>query len=330
MYGITETTVHVTYRPISAMDVASGHGSPIGRPLPDLSAYILDQHLNPVPIGVPGQLYVGGAGVARGYLKRPELTAERFIRNPFSIEPGARLYQTGDLVRYLPDGSMDYLGRVDHQVKIRGFRIELGEVEAVLGRHPAVAQVAAVVAPAATGERRLLAYVVLRAAATAGELRRYLQEQLPAYMVPAAIVALPAFPLTPNGKLDLAALPPPDAVGREEGEIYEPPRSATETTIASVWREVLGVEKVGLTDNFFDLGGHSLLVVRVQQRLRDSLGLQVPIVELFRHPTVGALAGYATRQGEQLSLQKVGDRVAARREARAHQRRSRQQRTGRG
>ncbi|HEX6037441.1 amino acid adenylation domain-containing protein, partial [Longimicrobium sp.] len=255
MYGITETTVHVTYRPLTEADVFGGSGSPIGRAIPDLRLYVLDPARRPVPVGVPGELYVGGAGVARGYLNRPELTAERFVDDPFA--PG-RLYRTGDRVRWLADGTLEYLGRLDEQVKIRGFRIELGEIEARLAEHPEVREAVVLAREDVPGEKRLVAYVVGEAEADA--LRARLRQSLPEYMVPAAFVPLDALPLTANGKLDRKALPAPegDAYARAG---YEAPLGEVEAALAEIWGEVLGLERVGRWDHFFELGGHSLLAI---------------------------------------------------------------------
>jgi amino acid adenylation domain-containing protein len=284
MYGITETTVHVTHRVIRREDVERGSGSPIGRPIPDLSIYVLDERREPVPIGVPGELYVGGAGVARGYLDRPELTAERFLESPFHA--GERLYRTGDQARWMEDGTLEYLGRIDEQVKIRGFRIELGEIEAALLEAVVVAR------EDRPGDRRLVAYVVAvegRSVAP-GELRSHLGETLPDYMVPAAFVPMEAIPLTGNGKVDRKALPVPGVEPRPEGAAYTAPASELEHTIAAVWAEVLDVERVGAHDNFFELGGNSLLLLQVSSRLQAELGGELRMVDLFRYPTVGALA----------------------------------------
>ncbi len=282
MYGITETTVHVTYRPLSREDVFRATGSPIGVRIPDLRLYVLDPARNPLPVGVPGELYVGGGGVARGYLNRPELTAERFTRSPFGE---GRLYRTGDRVRWLADGTLEYLGRLDEQVKIRGFRIEPGEIEGVLRRSPGVADCAVVVREDEPGEKRLVAYVVGEAGAE--ELRAHLRQSLPEYMVPAAFVALDPLPLTPNGKLDRKALPAPEFGTAAEG--YVAPRSKLEELLASVWAEVLGVERVGVRDSFFDLGGHSLLATQVVSRLH-AVKLKVPVRTIFQAPTVEGLA----------------------------------------
>ncbi|HEV2733950.1 MAG TPA: amino acid adenylation domain-containing protein, partial [Longimicrobiaceae bacterium] len=254
MYGITETTVHVTCRPLTREDVDAGSASPIGRPLPDLCVQLLDRHLQPAPVGVPGEMYVGGAGVARGYLNRPELTAQRFLPDPFSAEAGARLYRSGDRARWLASGELEYLGRADQQVKVRGFRIEPGEIEAVLRAH--------------AGER------------------------LPEHMVPGAFVSLEALPLTVNGKLDLRALPAPEA-GRSAVEgVYAAPESGAEEILARVWAEVLRLERVGIHDNFFQLGGDSILAIQVVSRAHRA-GLRLSAKQLFQHQTVAALARVA-------------------------------------
>ncbi|WP_420126423.1 amino acid adenylation domain-containing protein [Longimicrobium sp.] len=283
MYGITETTVHVTYRVLGREDVFGGSGSPIGRAIPDLRLYVLDPARGPVPVGVPGELYVGGAGVARGYLNRPELTAARFVDNPFGE---GRLYRSGDRVRWLADGTLEYLGRLDEQVKIRGFRIELGEIEAALRQAPGVADCTVVVREDAPGDRRLVAYVVGEAEAEA--LRDRLRQGLPEYMVPAAFVSLDALPLTANGKLDRKALPAPegDAYARRS---YEAPLGEIETALAEIWAEVLGLDRVGRRDNFFELGGHSLLAIKLIGRMRRA-GLYMEVRALFTTPVLAELA----------------------------------------
>jgi amino acid adenylation domain-containing protein len=292
MYGITETTVHVTYQVVEATDLRPGMSSLIGVPIPDLQLYVLDAHKSPVPIGVPGELYVGGDGLARGYLNRPELTAERFITNPFSPESGARLYKTGDLARYRPDGTLEYLGRIDQQVKIRGFRIELGEIEAVLGQHPAVQQVVVLVREETPGDKRLVAYIVSRQrlGSPASELRSFLQRQLPEYMLPTTFVLLDALPLTPSGKVDHRALPVPDQTKPELKETFVAPRTPVEKALAGIWVEVLGVGRVGIHDNFFELGGHSLNATQVASRLRAAFQIELPLRCLFETPTVAGLA----------------------------------------
>ncbi|MEV0401886.1 amino acid adenylation domain-containing protein [Actinoallomurus sp. NPDC050550] len=277
LYGPTETTIWSTYAPI---DAAKAARPPIGRPLGNTRVYVLDAALRPVPPGVPGELYIAGAGLARGYLGRPDLTAERFVADPYG--PG-RMYRTGDLARHLPDGRIEYLGRVDHQVKVRGFRIELGEIEAVLTAHDSVSQAVAVVREDRPGDRRVTAYVV--GAVDAGELRKSAGQSLPDYMVPSAIVTLDALPLTPNGKVDRRALPVPDITASSRG-----PRTPVEEVLCGVFAEVLGTVSVGVDDGFFDLGGDSLLATRVVARVRSVLGVELPVRALFETPTVAGLA----------------------------------------
>src|ERR1700722_6429379 len=292
MYGITETTVHVTHKPLQQEEIEGKVPSLIGRPIPDLKIYILDRYRQPVPIGVAGELYIGGAGVARGYLKRAELTAERFLADPFGSAPEGRMYRTGDLARYRSDGNIEFLGRNDFQVKIRGFRIELGEIEARLCEHEDVRE-AVVIARAEEGEdKRLVAYVTLRESGSSSDLaqglRAHLAALLPDYMVPSAFVVLERLPLTANGKLDRKALPAPDekALARQE---YEAPVGEIEIVLARVWSELLHVEHVSRQDNFFELGGDSLLAVRLMSRLRR-LDLATDIRTLFATPTLSALA----------------------------------------
>ncbi|WP_439069624.1 amino acid adenylation domain-containing protein [Serratia nevei] len=291
MYGITETTVHVTYRPLSAQDTAI-ITSPIGSRIPDLRLYLLGADGEPVPMGAIGELYVGGEGVARGYLNRPELTAERFLDDPFNRAPGARMYRTGDLARYLPGGDIEYLGRNDQQVKIRGFRIECGEVEAQLSTDPRVRSVAVDAIDDGDGGKRLVAWVVpapeAERATLATGLRQHLQARLPDYMVPVAYVWLEALPLTGNGKLDKRALPVPqvDAYVREA---YAPPQGEAENLLAAIWRELLGVERVGRYDHFFELGGHSLMAVRLANRVQQA-GWLLPLQALFASPVLHVLA----------------------------------------
>ncbi|HEU0052543.1 MAG TPA: amino acid adenylation domain-containing protein, partial [Longimicrobium sp.] len=283
MYGITETTVHVTYRPLGRDDVFGGSGSPIGRAIPDLRLYVLDPARRPVPIGVPGELYVGGAGVARGYLNRPELTAERFVDDPFA--PG-RLYRTGDRVRWREDGTLEYLGRLDEQVKIRGFRIELGEIEVRLAEHPEVREAVVLAREDVPGDRRLVAYVV--GAVEADALRAHLRQGLPEYMLPSAFVALDRLPLTANGKVDRKALPAPEPASAEDR--YVAPRTPVEEVLAGIWAEVLRLERVGVEESFFDLGGHSLMATRVVSRVRAVFAVELPLRALFEGPTVAELA----------------------------------------
>jgi amino acid adenylation domain-containing protein len=345
-YGPTETTVCATIYRCAADDPLP---PPIGRPLPNFQLYVLDQHAQPVPIGVPGELHVGGVGVARGYLNRPELTAERFIANPFAddrrrtddgrrtaddgrraddrpptTDHGSRttdhlqspcLYKTGDLVRYRPDGNLEFLGRIDHQVKLRGFRIELGEIEAVLRRQPGVQDALVLAAEFAPGDRRLVAYVVdgglgdretgrpgdtergaeddgQRATSNgqrATDFRTALRNELPEYMVPAHYIVLEAWPLAPSGKIDRSALPAPGGAA-DVRQAYVAPRTPTEELLAYMSAELLGVVQVSVEDNFFDLGGHSLLATQFVARIRDALGVELALRSLFEHPTIAALA----------------------------------------
>jgi amino acid adenylation domain-containing protein len=299
VYGPTENTVVTTSEWVRAED-NDGRPPSIGRPIDNVKVYLLDETLQPVPSGVYGELYVGGAGLARGYLNRPELTAERFIPNPFSASPGARMYRTGDRVRYMPDGRLEFAGRLDYQVKIRGHRIELGEIEAVLDKHPSVRESVVVCREEKPGEKHLASYLVLKEESrpTVDELRVYLSEKLPEHMIPSAFVVLEHLPLNANGKVDRQALPASDAVQLSLGVAYVAPATEMERAVAAVWQELLGLERVGIHDNFFDLGGHSLLIVRMRGMLQEILGRDVAVVELFKFPTVSALAQHlAGRQG---------------------------------
>lgn len=288
MYGITETTVHVSYKALDRHAAGLGASSLIGVPIPDLRVYVLDGRLQPVPPGVAGEMYVGGSGLARGYSGRPCLTAERFVADPFG-PPGSRMYRTGDLARRLADGSLDYIGRADQQVKIRGFRIELGEIEAVLSRHPAVVQAAVVLREDKPGDKRLAAYIVPAHGVVPepSELRRHVMGSLPDYMVPSGFTAIAALPLTSNGKLDRKALPAPDISVTAGGR---GPRTPREEVLCDLFAEVLGLPRVSIDDGFFDLGGHSLLAVRLMSGIRDALGVEPGIGLLFESPTVAGLA----------------------------------------
>ncbi|MEO0968652.1 MAG: amino acid adenylation domain-containing protein [Cyanobacteria bacterium J06639_18] len=290
-YGPTEnTTFSVCYRieqvPPGAIAV------PIGRPIANTQAYILDKNLQPVPVGVPGELYLGGDGLALGYLNRPELNREKFINNPFDSSHSQKLYKTGDLVKYLPDGNIEFINRIDNLVKIRGFRIELGEIEAVLQQHPKVCDGVILVREEQPGEKRIVGYVVLHqeGITTVNEIRRFLQEKLPEYMVPSTFVVLESFPLNPNGKLDRRALPAPDTYASNGGEdTYQAPRTPTEELVAAVWLEVLGV-KVGTDINFFEAGGHSLLATQIMSRLQKTFAVELPLQYLFQYPTIAQLS----------------------------------------
>ncbi len=287
LYGPTEDTTYSTFaegRP------ETGLAPQIGRPIANTTLYVLDAAMQPVPIGVPGELYIGGEGLARGYLNRPELTAERFVPHPFSVEPGEKLYRTGDLVRYLPNGEVVFLGRLDDQVKIRGFRIELGEIEAALGKHPQIRDAAVLAREDRPGEKRLVAYVVPRGeeAPAAEDLMSFLRATLPDYLVPRAIVTLAALPLNANGKVDRRALPAPE-FGSDDAAYVEP-RTPTEQKLAAIWREVLEIDRVGAHDNFFLLGGHSLLATRVTARVLGTLGVDVALARVFEAPTLAGLA----------------------------------------
>ncbi|MEG4227988.1 amino acid adenylation domain-containing protein [Microcoleus sp. N9_B2] len=302
-YGPTETTVGVlTYQVEFDKTGCDFETVPLGLPIANTRIYILDSYLQSVPIGVPGELYVGGDNLARGYLNRPELTAEKFIRNPFDTQAKTRLYKTGDLARYLPDGNIEFIGRIDSQVKIRGFRIELGEIEAVLGQHPDIAQAVVVAPEDEMAQKRLVAYLISeqKPAPSSSELRRFLATKLPEYMVPWAFVMLKSLPLTPNGKIDRRSLPEPDEMRPELTENFVAPRTNIEEVLAAIWAEVLKLEKVGIYDNFFELGGHSLLATQVISRVRQAFQVELPLHRLFESATVADFAvAIAQKQVEQ-------------------------------
>ncbi|HEX8359884.1 MAG TPA: amino acid adenylation domain-containing protein, partial [Longimicrobium sp.] len=287
MYGPTETTVAVTA--FACVADEARERVPLGRPTPNTRIYVLDARGEPVPAGVAGELYVGGAQVARGYLNRPALTAERFVPDPFSAVPGARMYRTGDLGRWLADGRLEFVGRNDDQVKVRGFRIELGEIENVLALYPGVREAVMMVREDAPGDRRLVAYHVGAGELAAETLRAHLAERLPEHMVPAAYVRLPELPLTPNGKVDRKALPAPDGASFATRG-YEAPEGDTEEMLAGIWRELLGVERVGRNDHFFELGGHSLLATRLVLRVREEMEVEIALREVFEMPVLSRLA----------------------------------------
>ncbi|HEU4595117.1 MAG TPA: amino acid adenylation domain-containing protein, partial [Pyrinomonadaceae bacterium] len=288
-YGPTEATIYATLYPVPAT-CDQRRRTPVGRPIANTQAYVLDRHLESVPVGVAGELYLGGEGLARGYLNRPALTAEKFIPDPFSGEPGARLYRTGDLARHLPDGELVFVGRRDEQLKVRGFRVEAGEVEAALEAHPLV-RASHVMSRADDAHARLVAYVSAEPGSVlaSGELRRHLKEQLPEYMIPSAFVTLDTLPLTPGGKVDRGRLPAPEGEPSEGADSTEA-RTPTEELVAGIWCEVLGRERVGTRENFFEAGGHSLLATQIVARARAVFGVELPLRALFEHPTVAELS----------------------------------------
>ena len=294
LYGPSEDTTYSTW---TVVERSTERAPSIGRPVHDTRAYILDPSLERLPVGVPGELYLAGAGLARGYLGRPDLTAERFLPDPFAAEPGARVYRTGDLVRLRADGELDYLGRLDHQVKVRGFRIELGEVEAALARQQGVESVVVMAREDVPGDKRLVAYLVAPGGLSAADLRRVLERDLPEPMIPSAFVFLDAFPLTPHGKVDRRALPAPEKSQQENGAIFVAPRTPLEQEVAQIWRDVLGVDRIGVEDTFWDLGGHSLLATRVLSRVEQHFGVDLPLQTLFASPTLG---GFASSVGERV------------------------------
>ncbi|MBN1399758.1 MAG: amino acid adenylation domain-containing protein [Anaerolineae bacterium] len=290
-YGPTETTVTATTYEVPMEPIRELANVPIGRALAHRTLYILDPKGEPAPIGVPGELYIGGSGLAEGYLNQPELTADRFVPDALSVSPGARLYRTGDQACYLPDGTIEFLGRMDYQVKIRGFRIELGEIETALGGHPQVKQAVVQIGEDEAGSKFLVAYLVPRDGATpdTAEIRQFLRERLPEYMLPSALVMMEQMPLTPSGKIDRRRLPAPARVRDGSAESFVAPRTPIEQEVAAVWTEVLGLERIGIHDDFFDLGGHSLLATQLCARLSDTFGLEVPLRSLFEAPTVAGL-----------------------------------------
>jgi acyl-coenzyme A synthetase/AMP-(fatty) acid ligase/acyl carrier protein len=289
LYGPTETTIWS-----SVQHIAAGSGAiSIGRPIANTRMYILDACLRPMPVGATGELYIAGAGVARGYLHRPELAAERFLPDPFSPDPGGRMYRTGDLARYRGDGTIECLGRSDHQVKVRGFRIELGEIEAAMSKHPAVRQVVVADLDDATGGKRLVAYWMPEQnhpVPGIDELRGHLREKLPDYMIPSAFVQMIAFPLTPNGKIDRKSLPAPGADRQDLGRAYAAPQGRDEEILAEIWSQLLGRSPIGANDHFFELGGHSLLATRLVSKIREHLGVTLPLRSVFDFPILAGLA----------------------------------------
>ena len=295
-YGPTETTVGSCVLEVGDSPSPGSATVPIGRPIANTQAYVLDAGLEPLPLGVSGELCIGGAGVARGYVNRPEETGERFVDDPFAANPGARMYRTGDRARYLRDGTIEYLGRLDQQVKIRGFRVEPGEIEATLQRHPAVRQ-AAVVTQGEADDLRLVAYLVASPQPAGAELRSFLSQWLPEYMIPSLVVPMDGLPLTASGKIDRLALPDPALLELQREEEFVPPRNAVEEEIADIWQELLGLESVGVRDDFFALGGHSLLATQMITRIRRRHG-DIPLQALFAASTVEDLAGVVLKAGE--------------------------------
>jgi amino acid adenylation domain-containing protein len=314
VYGPTECTVDATWVRVTG----AARRPTVGRPIPNAEVYVLDKELEPVGVEIAGELSIGGAGVARGYLNRPDRTAERFVPDGLSGKAGARLYRSGDLASYSPDGSINFIGRNDSQVKVRGHRIEMGEIEAVLRQHEKVRDAVVVVREAASADVRLVGYVVAEAGerVDVGELQRMLGGRLPEYMVPSFLVALDELPLTRNGKVDVAALPAPESVLQAPDQNYVPPRNEVEEVITRIWQEALRVGRIGVHDNFFDAGGHSLLMVQVHNKLSEAFGKDVPIVEMFAKPTISALAEYFSEtDGHKPTFRKVMDRAARRKQA---------------
>jgi acyl-coenzyme A synthetase/AMP-(fatty) acid ligase/acyl carrier protein len=303
LYGPTETTIWST-----AHRVDSRPGSvPIGKPIANTQIYILDDQRQLVPKGVAGELYIGGDGLAKGYLHRAELTAERFVQNPF--DSGGKIYRTGDLARWLPDGNLEYIARVDNQVKLRGFRIELGEIETAIEQQPQVRQAVVMVREDTPNDQRLTAYVTLRDGANidSKELRAALSSRLPEYMLPSQWLFLKEFPLTPNRKVNRRALPVPEN-DRADSALSAPPTTESEIRIAEIWQELLNHKRVGINDNFFDLGGHSLLVVQLQSRLRKQLNCQISLIELFQRTTVFSIAAYLDAQNRNSKILEPANR----------------------
>ena len=287
LYGPSETTIYS-----AGTSVQQDAGAvTIGRGIANTQLYVLDEQQNVLPGGVIGELYIGGDGLGRGYRRRPDLTAEKFIPNPFSSEAGARLYRTGDLVRYSPEGKLEFLGRIDHQIKLRGFRIELGEIEAVLAKHPAVRACVVVAREDVPGDKRLVAYVVADREISVDQWRSHLQQKLPEYMLPSSFVVIEKLPLTPNGKVDRRALPSPDRSAGGQTKQFVTPRTPVQEILADIWRDILRVKEVGIYDSFFELGGHSLLATQVMSRVRDAFQIELPLRRLFETPTIEALAG---------------------------------------
>jgi amino acid adenylation domain-containing protein len=314
-YGPTETTVGVLTYTVETNSNLTSETVPIGRPLANTEIYLLDSYLQPVPIGVYGEIYIGGDSVARGYLNQPEITAEKFIHHPFSKNPTARLYKTGDLARYHYDGNIEFLGRIDDQVKLHGFRIELGEIESVLRQYQQVQEVVVLAREDEPGQKRLVAYIVplQKSGIDLQELRKFLKQKLPEYMMPSNFFQLKALPLNSNGKVDRKALPTPDKIRPELEVAYTPPQNEAERIIAQIWQEMLQVEKVGIYDNFFELGGHSLLIIQLTSKLQSVFNRTIPVTDIFKNPTIHYLANYITQgDSEQAFSDETKNRVTMR------------------
>ena len=326
MYGPTETTIWSSIYEVKEIATSVS----IGKPIANTQLYILGEDLQPTPVGVPGELYIGGDGVVRGYLNRPSLTEERFIPDPFADQanrPNARLYRTGDLARYLPSGNIEFLGRLDHQVKIRGYRIELGEIESLLKQHSTVQDAVVIAREDTPGDQRLVGYLILEAEQTPDRdiLRGYLKQTLPEFMLPAQFVSLDTFPLTPNNKIDRKALPAPEFIEQKPDKAYTPPSNNTQQTIATIWQTLLNVPRLGLHDNFFEMGGHSLLAVQAHREMCSTLKKEISITDMFRFPTIQSLADYLQQSTETAAQpsQNGSSRAEQRRKARARRQRAR-------
>jgi acyl-coenzyme A synthetase/AMP-(fatty) acid ligase len=296
VYGPTESTTYASWHLVEHVP-QDASTIPIGRPISNTQIYLLNERLHPVPIGVAGELYIGGEGLARGYVNQPAMTADKFIPDPFSVTPGSRLYKTGDLARFRDDGSIEFLGRIDHQIKLRGFRIELGEIQVNLETFPGVREAAVLLRRDHPGGSQLVAYVVpdTDAALPSHALRDFLRERLPEYMIPAAFVTLETLPLNPNGKIDRNALPMPIDDSSDDLNRFVAPQTHYEKLLASIWQEVLHRDYVSVNDNFFDLGGHSLLLARAHNRLCERVNHTIPMVDLFQYPTISSLAQHLDR-----------------------------------
>ena len=305
MYGPTETTIWSAIQPLEEIQEIV----PIGQPIANTRLYIVDAHLRLTPIGVPGELLIGGEGLARGYLNQPGLTAERFLPDPFSPKPGALLYRTGDRARYRADGTIEFLGRADQQVKIRGYRIEPGEIEAVLRQHPAIREAAVIAQRTAVGDLQLVCYVEASQTLLTQELRAYLQHYVPEYMIPSVFIVLDALPLTPNGKLNRRALPSPEEVMQEHA--FVAPATPLEKVLADIWKELLGKERIGTYDNFFELGGHSLAIAQLALKIRTEFHVEIPLRDIFEAPTIVQLAEkIVLNQAEQESNDELSQMLA--------------------